>query len=128
MASAAEQLAANFNFGAISKAKELRSRILFTLGALIVARIGTYIPMPGIDPAALALQINQSGGGILDVAPYLAKYNDLNTWIMFQVDHHPAKHDHFVATPLIRFFYKTYLFEVGYSSNQHIMVNWQIQF
>jgi hypothetical protein len=62
------------------------------------------------------------------IAPYLANYNDLNTWIMFQVDHHPAKHDHFVATPLIRFFYKTYLFEVGYSSNQHIMVNWQIQF
>jgi len=61
-------------------------------------------------------------------APYLANYNDLNTWIMFQVDHHPAKHDHFVATPLIRLFYKTYLFEVGYSSNQHIMLNWQIQF
>jgi len=64
----------------------------------------------------------------IGIAPYLAKYNDLNTWIMFQVDHHPAKHDHFVATPLIRFFYKTYLFEIGYSSNQHIMVNWQIQF
>ena len=61
-------------------------------------------------------------------APYLANYDDLNTWIMFQVDHHPAKHDHFVATPLIRVFYKTYLFEVGYGSNRHIMVNWQIQF
>jgi len=61
-------------------------------------------------------------------APYLANYDDLNTWIMFQVDHHPAKHDHFVATPLIRIFYKTCLFEVGYSSNQHIMLNWQIQF
>ena len=58
MASAAEQLAANFNFGSIGKAKELKSRILFTLGALIVARIGTYIPMPGIDPAALAQQIH----------------------------------------------------------------------
>ena len=64
----------------------------------------------------------------IGIAPYLANYNDLNTWIMFQVDHHPAKHDHFVATPLIRFFYKTYLFEVGYSSNQNVMVNWQIQF
>ena len=62
----------------------------------------------------------------IGIAPYLANYNDLNTWIMFQVDHHPAKHDHFVATPLIRFFYKTYLFEVGYSSNQHIMVNWTV--
>jgi preprotein translocase subunit SecY len=67
MASAAEQLAANFNFSAISKAKELRSRIFFTLGALIVARIGTFIPMPGIDPAALAQQLTQSGGGLLDV-------------------------------------------------------------
>ncbi|HMH64202.1 MAG TPA: preprotein translocase subunit SecY, partial [Rhizomicrobium sp.] len=66
MASAAEQLAANFNFGSISKAKELRSRIFFTLGALIVARIGSYIPMPGIDPAALAQQMQQSGG-LLDV-------------------------------------------------------------
>src|ERR1700722_14632718 len=72
MASAAEQLAANFNFGSISKAKELLSRIFFTLGALIVARIGTYIPMPGIDPAALALQMQQSGGGLLDVFNTLA--------------------------------------------------------
>src|SRR5471032_79736 len=72
MASAAEQLAANFNFGSISKAKELRSRIFFTLGALIVARVGTYIPMPGIDPAALAQQIQQSGGGLLDVFNTLA--------------------------------------------------------
>ena len=61
-------------------------------------------------------------------APHLANYNELNTWIMLQVDHHPAKHDHFVATPLIRFFYKTYLFEIGYGSNQHIMLNGQIQF
>jgi hypothetical protein len=64
----------------------------------------------------------------IGIAPYLANYKDLNTWLMLQLDHHPAKDDHFVATPLIRFFYKTYLFEVGYSSNQHIMVNWQIQF
>ena len=72
MASAAEQLAANFNFGSISRAKELRSRIFFSLGALIVARIGTYIPMPGIDPAALALQIQQQGSGLLDVFNTLA--------------------------------------------------------
>ena len=72
MASAAEQLASNFNFGSISRAKELRSRIFFTLGALIVARIGTYIPMPGIDPAALALQIQQQGSGLLDVFNTLA--------------------------------------------------------
>jgi len=72
MASAAEQLAANFNFGSISKAKELRQRIWFTLGALIVARIGTYIPMPGIDPSALAAQLAQAGGGLLDVFNTLA--------------------------------------------------------
>ncbi len=58
MASAAEQLAANFSFKNLGKATELRQRIFFTLGALIVARLGTYIPMPGIDPAALAQQIS----------------------------------------------------------------------
>jgi hypothetical protein len=64
----------------------------------------------------------------IGIAPYLANYNQLNTWLMFQVDHHPAKHDHFVATPLIRFFYKTYLFEIGYQSDHHVMVNWTLQF
>ena len=48
MASAAEQLAANINFGAFSKATELKKRIWFTLGALIIYRLGTYIPLPGI--------------------------------------------------------------------------------
>ena len=52
MASAAEQLAANLNFSALAKAEELKKRIWFTLGALIVYRLGTYIPLPGIDPAA----------------------------------------------------------------------------
>ena len=51
MASAAEQLAANLNFSAFAKAEELKKRIWFTLGALIVYRLGTYIPMPGINPA-----------------------------------------------------------------------------
>jgi hypothetical protein len=64
----------------------------------------------------------------IGVAPYLANYNDLNTWFMVQVDHHPAKHDHLVVTPLVRFFYKTFLIEAGYSSNHHIMVNWTVQF
>jgi preprotein translocase subunit SecY len=72
MASAAEQLAANFNFSSFSKATELRQRILFTLGALIVARLGTYIPMPGIDPAELARQLTQQSGGLLDVFNVLA--------------------------------------------------------
>ena len=72
MASAAEQLAANFNFGNLGMARELRQRIFFTLGALIVARLGTYIPMPGIDPAAIAQQLQQQGGGLLDVFNTLA--------------------------------------------------------
>ena len=52
MVSAAEQLAANLNFGALAKAEELKKRIWFTLGALLVYRLGTYIPLPGIDPNA----------------------------------------------------------------------------
>jgi len=67
MASAAEQLAANFNFSNLGKAKELRDRIFFTLGMLIVARLGTYIPMPGIDPNGMARLISQQQGGLLDM-------------------------------------------------------------
>jgi len=51
----------------LGKSQELRQRILFTLGALIVARLGTFIPLPGIDPAVLAQQVSQQGGGLLDV-------------------------------------------------------------
>ena len=51
MASAAEQLAASINFGAISKATELKKRLWFTFGALVIYRLGTYIPLPGIDAA-----------------------------------------------------------------------------
>ncbi len=65
MASAAEQLAANLNFSALRKATELKKRIWFTLGALIVYRLGTYIPIPGIDPSVLTDILNRSGGGIL---------------------------------------------------------------
>lgn len=62
------------------------------------------------------------------VAPYLANYDDLNTWFMVQVDHHPAKDKTFVVTPLARLFYKTTLLEAGYSSNHHVMFNWTMQF
>jgi preprotein translocase subunit SecY len=65
MASAAEQLAANLNFGALAKAEELKKRIFFTLGALIVFRIGTYIPLPGIDPEALRQSFQNAQQGIL---------------------------------------------------------------
>ncbi|MDP1628414.1 preprotein translocase subunit SecY [Parvibaculum sp.] len=67
MASAAEQLAANLNFAAFSKATELKKRIWFTLGALIVYRLGTYVPLPGIDPAALAQVFSQQQSGLLGV-------------------------------------------------------------
>jgi preprotein translocase subunit SecY len=67
MASAAEQLAANFNFSNLGKAKELRDRLVFTLAVLVVARLGTYIPMPGIDPAAMSRLISQQQGGLLDM-------------------------------------------------------------
>ena len=65
MVSAAEQLAANLNFGALAKAEELKKRIWFTVGALLVYRLGTYIPLPGIDPAAWEQIFNTQAGGIL---------------------------------------------------------------
>ncbi len=65
MASAAEQLAASLNLGVLSKATELKKRIWFTLGALIVYRIGTYIPVPGVDAAVMGELLRQHGGGIL---------------------------------------------------------------
>jgi preprotein translocase subunit SecY len=65
MVSAAEQLAANLNFSALAKAEELKKRIWFTLGALVVYRLGTYIPLPGIDPAAWEQIFNTNSGGML---------------------------------------------------------------
>ncbi len=65
MASAAEQLASNLNFGAFAKADELKKRIWFTLGALIVYRIGTYIPLPGMNPDAVADLFKQTQSGVL---------------------------------------------------------------
>ncbi len=65
MASAAEQLAANMNLGVFSKATELKKRIWFTLAALVVYRLGTWIPVPGIDPKVLQDIFHRSGGGIL---------------------------------------------------------------
>ena len=64
MASAAEQLAANLNFGAFAKATDLHKRLLFTLGALIVYRLGTYIPLPGIDMVAFQHAFNDQSKGI----------------------------------------------------------------
>lgn len=65
MASAAEQLASNLSFSTFSKAEELKKRIWFTLGALLVYRLGTYIPLPGINPDAFANAFQSQAGGIL---------------------------------------------------------------
>jgi preprotein translocase subunit SecY len=65
MTSAAEQLAANLNLGAFGKADELKRRILFTLAALLVYRLGTFIPLPGINPVAFAETFKNQSGGIL---------------------------------------------------------------
>ncbi len=64
MASAAEQMAANLSWGALGKATDLRQRIFFTIGLLIVYRVGTYIPVPGIDGAQLRAFMNDAGAGI----------------------------------------------------------------
>src|SRR6516225_9233293 len=65
MASAAEQLASNLSLGVFSKATELKKRIWFTLGALLIYRFGTYIPVPGVDASVMAEMFGQQGGGIL---------------------------------------------------------------
>ncbi|GBF27337.1 protein translocase subunit SecY [bacterium MnTg02] len=65
MVSAAEQLVQNLNFSAFGKAEELKKRIWFTLGALLIYRLGTYIPLPGIDPVQLKQLIEQQQTGIL---------------------------------------------------------------
>jgi preprotein translocase subunit SecY len=67
MASAAEQLAANINWSAFAKADELKKRIWFTLGALVIYRLGTYIPLPGIDPAAFEASFLGQKQGVLDM-------------------------------------------------------------
>lgn len=65
MSSAAEQLARNMNFSALGKAEELKKRIWFTLGALIVYRLGTYIPLPGVDAVVLQDIFKQNASGLL---------------------------------------------------------------
>jgi preprotein translocase subunit SecY len=66
MASAAEQMAANISFANFSKATELKKRLWFTLGALVVFRLVSFVPLPGIDPVALGSLFQQTQGGVLD--------------------------------------------------------------
>lgn len=67
MSSAAERLASGVNFGSFSKATELKQRIWFTLLALIVYRLGTHIPIPGIDPAILQDVFSKHKGGVFGI-------------------------------------------------------------
>jgi len=64
MASAAEQMAANVSWSAFGKATELRQRIMFTIGLLIIYRLGTFIPVPGIDGIALQQFMDDAQAGI----------------------------------------------------------------
>tara|TARA_B100001057_G_scaffold43143_1_gene38566 strand:+ start:232 stop:1566 length:1335 start_codon:yes stop_codon:yes gene_type:complete len=65
MASSADRMAASAGFGALAKADELKKRLWFTVGALIIYRLGTYLPLPGIDPKALSDIFSQQSSGIL---------------------------------------------------------------
>lgn len=68
MASVAEQMASNLSWSTFGKAKDLQNRILFTIGVLIVYRLGTFIPIPGIDHDMLRQFVDQTQGGILGIA------------------------------------------------------------
>ncbi|MHB1219343.1 MAG: preprotein translocase subunit SecY [Alphaproteobacteria bacterium] len=65
MASAAEQIASSINLGAFAKATELKKRLWFTLGCLVVYRLGTYVPLPGIDPGVFKEVFSSQAAGIL---------------------------------------------------------------
>jgi len=68
MASTAERMAANVNFSNFGKASDLKNRIWFTIGALIIFRLLSFVPLPGIDPVALAdLYAAKGSGGVLDI-------------------------------------------------------------
>ena len=98
MASAAEQLAANINWSAFAKADELKKRIWFTLGALIIYRLGTYIPLPGIDPAAFeAVLPRPEAGRARPVQHVLGRRRAAHGGVRAEhhalhlgLDHHPA--------------------------------------
>ena len=67
MASAAEQLASSISLASFSKATELKKRLWFTLGAMVLFRLLSFVPVPGIDPVAMNALYQTQSGGILDV-------------------------------------------------------------
>ena len=69
MATSADRMGAGVGLGAFAKAEELKKRIWFTLGALIIYRLGTYLPLPGINPDALSDIFSQQSSGIILLEP-----------------------------------------------------------
>jgi len=67
MASRADNIASSLSFSNFSKATELRQRIMFTIGALIVFRFLSFVPLPGVNPMILETLYDQTRGGILDM-------------------------------------------------------------
>ena len=67
MASRADNLASNLSLANFSKATELKKRIWFTIGALIVFRFLSFVPLPGVNPLILETLYDQTRGGILDL-------------------------------------------------------------
>ncbi|MFN3747851.1 MAG: preprotein translocase subunit SecY [Sphingorhabdus sp.] len=68
MASRADKMASNINFSNFGQATDLKNRIWFTIGALIVFRLLSFVPLPGVDPIAqAALYANNAAGGVLDI-------------------------------------------------------------
>src|SRR3712207_667530 len=66
MASAADQMAANLSLASFAKATDLKKRLWFTLGALIIFRLLSFVPLPGIDPRALGTLFDTTRGTVLD--------------------------------------------------------------
>src|SRR5918993_2336443 len=67
MASAAESMASNLSLANFAKATDLKKRLWFTLGALVIFRLLSFIPLPGIDPRSLATLFDTTRGGVLDL-------------------------------------------------------------
>ena len=66
MASAADQMASSISLSKFAQATDLKKRLWFTIGALIVFRLLSYVPLPGIDPTALTELASRTSGGVLD--------------------------------------------------------------
>jgi hypothetical protein len=62
------------------------------------------------------------------IAPYVGSYQDLQTWLMLQIDHTPQLSDEFVTTGLVRMFYYNYLVEFGVSDNERVLMNFMTYF